>query len=113
MTGGLAIILGQVGDNFGAGMTGGMSFIYDKDDNFENFVNPNSIVWQSIETDYWKTCLKNHILDFFKETNSKIAKKILDEFDIELKKFKQVCPIEMLDKLENPITLKLKNIKAS
>ena len=42
-----------------------------------------------------------------------IAKKILDNFDIELKKFKQVCPIEMLDKLDNPITLKSKIKKAS
>ena len=36
MTGGTAIILGQVGDNFGAGMTGGMAFVYDKNNNFEN-----------------------------------------------------------------------------
>ena len=43
---------------------------------------------------------------FVKETNSKIAQKILNDFDNELKKFKQVCPIEMLDKLENPISLK-------
>ena len=42
----------------------------------------------------------------FKETNSKIAKKILENFEAELKNFKQICPIEMLDKLDNPITLK-------
>ena len=30
MTGGTAIILGSVGDNFGAGVTGGMAFIYDE-----------------------------------------------------------------------------------
>ena len=38
MTGGTAIILGEVGDNFGAGMTGGMAFVYDAKDEFENFV---------------------------------------------------------------------------
>ena len=38
MTGGNAIILGAVGDNFGAGMTGGMAFVYDEKDQFENFV---------------------------------------------------------------------------
>ena len=32
MTGGTAVILGAVGDNFGAGMTGGMAFVYDADD---------------------------------------------------------------------------------
>ena len=46
------------------------------------------------------------INEFLKETNSVVAKKILDNFEVELKNFKQVCPIEMLDKLDNPITLK-------
>ena len=51
--------------------------------------------------------LKNNLNTFVKETNSKIAQKILNDFNNELKKFKQVCPIEMLDKLENPIDLSL------
>ena len=38
--------------------------------------------------------------------NFKKAKKILENFEDELKNFKQVCPIEMLDKLDNPISLK-------
>ena len=113
MTGGLSIILGQVGDNFGAGMTGGMAFIYDIKKNFENFANPSSIIWQNVETDYWKENLKNHLVDFLKETNSQIAKKILDNFDKELLNFKQVCPIEMLDKLDNPISLKTEIKKVS
>ena len=106
MTGGTAIILGAVGDNFGAGMTGGMAFVYDTKDEFENFANPASIIWQQIETDFWKSFLKEKLNEFLKETNSVVAKKILDNFEVELKKFKQICPIEMLDKLDNPITLK-------
>ena len=80
MTGGTAIILGEVGDNFGAGMTGGMAFVYDKKNTFENFVNPASIIWQEIETDYWKSFLKDSLNTFVKETNSKIGKSILDNF---------------------------------
>ena len=106
MTGGTAIILGDVGDNFGAGMTGGMAFIYDKNNNFANFANPNSIIWQPIETNYWKNFLKDKLKEFFTETNSKIAKKILSNFENELQNFIQVCPIEMLDKLEHPIPIK-------
>ena len=105
MTGGTAIILGEVGDNFGAGMTGGMAFVYDEKNNFENFANPTSIVWQSIETDYWKKFLLENIEKFYSKTDSKIAGKILSDYQTELKKFKQICPIEMLDKLKNPITL--------
>ena len=106
MTGGTAIILGSVGDNFGAGMTGGMAFIYDEKNEFENFANPASIIWQSVETDYWKKFLKENIKDFENKTFSSKANKILKNFEAELKNFKQVCPIEMLDKLENPISLK-------
>ena len=105
MTGGTAIILGSVGDNFGAGMTGGMAFIYDPNNEFANFANSASIIWQSLETDYWKNFLRENIDDFTKKTKSKVGKKILENFEIELDKFIQVCPIEMLDKLENPISL--------
>jgi len=106
MTGGSVIILGQVGDNFGAGMTGGMAFIYDPENNFESYANPVSIIWQKVETRYWKNFLKNNLEDFLKETNSNTAKTILNSYEAELLNFKQVCPIEMLDKLDQPITLK-------
>ncbi len=104
MTGGNVIILGKVGDNFGAGMTGGMAFIYDKKEDFEKKVNPETVVWQKPETEYWKNFLKDHIQMHYRETNSKVAKYILDEFDREVGNFFQVCPKEMLDKLANPIS---------
>ena len=112
MTGGCVVILGKAGDNFGAGMTGGMAFIYDPTEEFENYVNPNSVVWQTPETDYWKNYLKKLIEQHFKETQSKIALKILDNYYVEVKNFKQVCPKEMLDKLKNPLSLKKKILKA-
>ncbi len=113
MTGGTAIILGQVGDNFGAGMTGGMAFVYDEKNNFENYANPSSIVWQSVETEYWKKYLKELLITFYRETSSKIAKKILDNFEINISNFVQVCPIEMIDKIKNPISLKETKFKSA
>ena len=112
MTGGAVVILGKVGDNFAAGMTGGMAFVYDKKNEFENYVNLNSVVWQTPETEYWKNFLKNLIKEHFQETKSETAKKILDNFEKEIKFFKQVCPKEMLDKLSNPISLKNRISKA-
>ena len=112
MTGGTVVILGKIGDNFAAGMTGGMAFVYDKKKEFENYVNPNSVVWQEPETDYWVNYLKNLIKEHFKETQSKIAKNIIENFDSEIKRFVQVCPKEMLDKLSNPISIKNKFSKA-
>ena len=113
MTGGKVIILGDVGDNFGAGMTGGMAFIYDPNKKFENYVNPQTVIWQSVETDYWKNYLKDLILEFSNETNSPISKKIISNFESELKNFVQVCPYEMLDKLDQPISLKESKSKSA
>ena len=106
MTGGNVIILGDVGHNFAAGMTGGMAFIYDKNEEFEKRVNPGTVVWQRLETDYWKDYLKKIIIRHFEETNSKLSKNILENFKIELSNFYQVCPKEMLNKLKNPISVK-------
>tara|TARA_B100000579_G_scaffold319828_1_gene269453 strand:+ start:4001 stop:8500 length:4500 start_codon:yes stop_codon:yes gene_type:complete len=106
MTGGEIVILGKVGDNFGAGMTGGMAFIYDPQDTFSNFVNSETIIWQKPETKYWKERLKKLLEEYNSETESKISENILKNFSKEVEKFKQVCPLEMLDKLANPITLK-------
>ena len=106
MTGGNVVILGQVGDNFAAGMTGGMAFIYDEKNEFEKKVNPETVIWQRVETEYWKNLLKNLVQKHFEETNSKIAEKIISNYKNEINYFYQVCPKEMLDKLDNPITIK-------
>ena len=104
MTGGTVVILGDVGDNFAAGMTGGMAFIYDLNDHFEKKVNPETVVWQKLEPQYWINYLKSLIKEHYNETNSNLSKKIIDNFDNEINNFFQVCPKEMINKLKNPIT---------
>tara|TARA_B100001121_G_scaffold14910_1_gene12048 strand:+ start:794 stop:5296 length:4503 start_codon:yes stop_codon:yes gene_type:complete len=111
MTGGTVVILGDVGDNFAAGMTGGMAFIYDKSKEFEKKVNPDSVIWQNIETEYWINFLKRLIYEHHKETGSNLSKNIINNFEQEIKNFIQVCPKEMIDKLENPISFtKIKKV---
>ena len=105
MTGGSVLILGEVGDNFAAGMTGGMAFVYDVNNNFEKKVNPESVVWQKPETEFWIKFLKDLILNHLRETNSSFANKLLNNFENEIINFFQVCPKEMIDKLDNPLTL--------
>ena len=112
MTGGGVVILGRIGDNFAAGMTGGMAFVYDPNNEFENYVNPGSVIWQRPETEYWKNYLKNLIDQHFQETQSKIAQAILKDFGNEIKNFQQICPKEMVDKLSNPLFIKKKVSKA-
>jgi len=87
-----------------------MAFIYDKNRQFEKKVNPESVIWQNVETHYWKQYLKNLLSEHFQETDSELSKKIIENFDDQVNNFIQVCPKEMVDKLENSITLE-KNIK--
>ena len=54
----------------------------------------------------WITYLKNLVQEHYNETNSDFSKKIIENFDKEISNFIQVCPKEMIDKLENPISLK-------
>ena len=107
MTGGNIVILGNIGDNFGAGMTGGMAFIYDKSKSFDKKVNPESVVWQNVETDYWKKHLKDLVKEHFEETESFLSENIIKNFDEEVKNFVQVCQKEMIGKLKYPIPSKL------
>ena len=55
--------------------------------NFEKRVNPESVVWQKPETKYWINYLKNLIKEHYKETNSNLSKKIIDDFDKEIYEF--------------------------
>jgi glutamate synthase (NADPH/NADH) large chain len=104
MTGGTAVFLGDVGDNFAAGMTGGMAFVYDPESKLEDLINPNSVTWNKVETDYWKKYLKNLVVEHSKLTKSSYSQKMLYEWDVNLSHFVQVCPLEMLNKLDHPLT---------
>ena len=88
-------------------------FIYDKSYEFEKKVNSESVIWQHVETDYWISFLKKLILEHSEETGSLISKDIIKNFEDEIKNFVQVCPKEMINKLENPITFKTKTKEVS
>ncbi|RMF08877.1 MAG: glutamate synthase large subunit, partial [Alphaproteobacteria bacterium] len=103
MTGGVAVILGSVGDNFGAGMTGGMAFVYDEEGTFLTHVNHDNIEVDRLGSQYWEGVLKSLIEEHVAETQSHYAANILANWDQTRKLFWQICPEEMLDKLEHPL----------
>ncbi|MGE5503744.1 MAG: glutamate synthase large subunit [Actinomycetota bacterium] len=104
MTGGTAVILGEVGANFAAGMTGGMAFVYDPDATFPHRVNPESVIWQRVETTHWADELHGLIAAHVAETQSPWAQAILADWARELPHFWQVVPKEMLSRLAHPVT---------
>ena len=103
MTGGMAIILGPVGNNFGAGMTGGMAFVYDKDGTLPMRINLTDVLYQQQMTDYWEKLLVSKISEYQKETNSNHAQQLLDNWQKEKNCFWQIVPKEMINKFDNPV----------
>jgi glutamate synthase (NADPH/NADH) large chain len=104
MTGGIAVILGPVGDNFAAGMTGGMAFVYDPEETLPERVNPDSVVIQRLETEHWERVLSELIAEHKAETQSRFAERLLIDWRLERGKFWQIVPKEMLERLEHPVT---------
>ncbi|MBU3077718.1 glutamate synthase large subunit [Sphingomonas quercus] len=103
MTGGTAVILGKVGDNFGAGMTGGMAFVLDEHDVFARRANPESITWQRLASAHWEAKLKALVAAHAVATDSRWAHSVLDDWDRWRDRFWQVVPKEMLTRLPHPL----------
>ena len=94
MTGGRAVILGPVGRNFGAGMSGGIAYVHDPKDKLEQLSNLDTFELEKLEIeediDELKLLIENHSV----YTDSDVAKRILKNWDKELKAFKKVMPTD-------------------
>ena len=104
MTGGTAVILGPVGQNFGAGMTGGMAFVYDTDATFERRVNPEHVHFQRIDSAHWDTVCRTLVVEHANEPQSTFARDLLIHWDLEIGKFWQIVPFEMIDRIAHPLS---------
>ncbi|MBO9453286.1 glutamate synthase large subunit [Tropicibacter sp. R16_0] len=104
MTGGVAVILGDIGANFGAGMTGGMAYLYDPEGKAETVMNMETLVTCTVTVDHWEAQLKGLVERHLAETGSRKAADILQHWDVEKANFLQVCPKEMLVHLPAPLS---------
>ena len=104
MTGGVVVILGPVGDNFGAGMTGGMAFVYDTDGSFEHRANPDSVIWQRIQSRYWENICRDMVREHHSETQTRFSERLLADWTLEVGNFWQICPKEMMSRLDQPLS---------
>jgi glutamate synthase (NADPH/NADH) large chain len=104
MTGGTVVVLGEIGDNFGAGFTGGMAFIYDPEKLFELRVNPDTLGWQRVATPHWEKVLHGLVTIHARETNSRYAQMLLHDWGRSLPRFWQVVPKEYVKYLSAPLT---------
>ncbi|WP_417327645.1 glutamate synthase large subunit [Halarcobacter sp.] len=98
MTGGIVVILGNTGVNFGAGMTGGLSFVYDPEKLFVDKMNQELIEAVRIDTDDTereRLFLKRLLMDYLNETESERTEMILENFRAEIRNFWMVKPKNM------------------
>jgi glutamate synthase (NADPH/NADH) large chain len=92
MTGGVVAVLGKIGINFGAGMTGGMAYLYDESDHCVHTVNTEFIDVNPVEHPRLQQHLKGLLLQHYNHTDSLQAKTILDDFEQSVKHFKLIKP---------------------
>ncbi|MFC3068027.1 glutamate synthase large subunit [Phenylobacterium soli] len=103
MTGGTVAVLGPVGFNFAAGMTGGMAFVHDPENRFAACVNGESVVVARVADGHWAEVLRALVETHARETGSHLAHELLRDWSRANAQFWQVCPKEMLSRLEHPV----------
>jgi glutamate synthase (NADPH/NADH) large chain len=91
MTGGRAVVLGATGRNFGAGMSGGIAYVYDPDDTFFRRLNAEMVELEPLDTDDG-TWLRDTLRSHAHATGSTVATELLDHWHSEMRRFKKVMP---------------------
>ena len=92
MTGGRVVIIGKVGKNFAAGMSGGVAYVLDDDTTLYKRVNKQLVSLEPVTNKYDVLELKQMITEHVAYTNSKKGKEVLDNFGEYLPKFKKIMP---------------------
>ena len=76
MTGGRVVVLGATGRNFGAGMSGGIAYVYDRDGRFDTHVNDEMVTIEQLDAsdrEFLRTTVQRH----GEYTGSAVAKRLL------------------------------------
>jgi glutamate synthase (NADPH/NADH) large chain len=94
MTGGRVVILGEIGKNFAAGMSGGIAYIYDKNKKLSQRINKGSVDLDKIETDADEAEVKAMIENYVKYTGSKEAQEMLSNWQSAKADFIKVMPVD-------------------
>ena len=94
MTGGRAVILGPVGKNFAAGMSGGIAYVLDSDHTLYRNLNKKMVTIHEVSDKYDVRELESILRDYVRETGSVRGRMILDHFETWLPQFKKIVPID-------------------
>jgi glutamate synthase domain-containing protein 3 len=92
MTGGVAVVLGDTGRNFGAGMSGGVAFVYDPHGTFTDRLNPQMVQLARLSGGLDESLLKAMVERHYELTESIRAGEILDDWTRRRDHFWRVVP---------------------
>ena len=92
MTGGRVVILGTTGRNFGAGMSGGVAYVWDKAGNFDKQCNTGTFELEAVSAEADAAELRTMIQSHLTYTGSTVASNILENWETELTHFVKVMP---------------------
>ncbi|MBW3621764.1 MAG: glutamate synthase subunit alpha, partial [Actinobacteria bacterium] len=91
MTGGRVIVLGPTGRNFGAGMSGGIAYVYDPGDDLYANTNHEMVSVEPLD-EHDQTFVRATIRTHVDETGSTVAQRVLDRWHSSVRHFKKVMP---------------------
>jgi glutamate synthase domain-containing protein 2/glutamate synthase domain-containing protein 1/glutamate synthase domain-containing protein 3 len=100
MTGGRVVVLGSTGRNFGAGMSGGIAYIYDNKGCFKENCNMDMVVLEELDEED-KALVQDLVKNHHRFTGSLLAESILSDYRKKWKKFVKVMPLEYKRILES------------
>ena len=92
MTGGCVVVIGKTGKNFAAGMSGGVAYVLDEDRHLYTRLNKEMVLFSEVKEKYDIIQLKDLIQQHVDATGSEKGKRILDNFEEYLPKFKKIIP---------------------
>ena len=100
MTGGRVVILGATGRNFGAGMSGGIAYVWDKAGNFASRCNLDTLELEAVTTDTDIKTIRQLIENHLGYTGSVVAQQLLSHWQREVAHFVKVMPTDYKRVLE-------------
>ena len=101
MTGGKVVVLGEIGKNFAAGMSGGIAYIYDENSTLKQRINRGSVELESIDAQSESDEIKVMVQKYVDYTGSKEAKVLLENWETTVSKIIKVMPVDYKRVLAN------------
>jgi glutamate synthase (NADPH) large chain len=111
MTGGIVLVIGKTGRNFGAGMSGGMAFVLDEDEEFPIRLNTEMVELEAFEDPEDQSLVRDLLFQHRHYTGSTVAARVLDDWDELKTKFRKVMPVDYRRVIQEQKKAKLEAIE--